>query len=129
VDVDVHLRPEQDDVLRAIPRLKEELSVNVELASPADFIPLPRGWEERSLVAERGRRLRFLHFDPYSQPLAKLERDHVRDREDVRSLVERGLVEPGQLRAFFAEIEPQLYRFPAIDPEAFRDRVAALSPA
>ena len=27
-----------------------------------------------------------------------------------------GLVEPGRLRELFAEIEPELYRFPAIDP-------------
>src|SRR5919198_2753527 len=46
LDVDVKLEPEQDEVLRAIPALKEELSVNVELASPADFLPLPQGWRE-----------------------------------------------------------------------------------
>lgn len=115
--------PEQDSVLRAIPALKNELAVNVELAAPGDFIPVPAGWEERSLVAERGRRLAFFHFDPYAQALAKLERGHARDREDVRALVARGLVEPGRLLQYFQEIEPQLYRFPAIDPPAFRSRV------
>jgi hypothetical protein len=115
--------PEQDAVLRAIPRLKDELSINVELASPAEFIPLPAGWEDRSLQAERGRRLSFFHFDPYSQALAKLERDHARDRADVRALVRSGLVDPLRLGAYFEEIEPLLYRFPAIDPPAFRTRV------
>jgi hypothetical protein len=38
LDVDIKLEPEQDEVLRAIPLIKEELAVNVELASPADFI-------------------------------------------------------------------------------------------
>jgi uncharacterized nucleotidyltransferase DUF6036 len=115
--------PEQDSVLRAIPGLKDELSINVELASPGDFIPLPAGWEERSLPAEQRRRLSFRHFDPYSQALAKLERDHARDREDVRALVASGLVDPPRLRDYFDEIEPLLYRFPAIDPRAFRARV------
>jgi hypothetical protein len=123
VDVDLKLLPDQDGVLRAIPRLKNELSVNVELASPGDFIPLPAGWEERSLPAEQGRKLGFYHFDPYSQALAKLERDHALDREDVRAFFASGLVEPARLLACFEEIEPLLYRFPAIDPPGFRARV------
>ena len=123
IDVDLKLVPEQDAVLRAIPGLKDELQVNVELAAPGDFIPLPAGWEERSLLAEQGGRLAFYHFDPYAQTLAKLERDHARDRDDVRALIRSGLVDPERLSRYFEEIEPQLYRFPAIDPPAFRERV------
>jgi hypothetical protein len=41
----------------------------------------------------------------------------------VRAMLERGLVEPGRLRACFAEIEPQLYRFTAIEPSDFRRAV------
>jgi uncharacterized nucleotidyltransferase DUF6036 len=123
IDVDLKLIPEQDAVLRAIPGLKDELQVNVELAAPGDFIPLPAGWEERSLLAEQGRRLAFYHFDPYAQALAKLERDHARDRDDVRALIRSGLVNTERLCGYFDEIEPQLYRFPAIDPPAFRERV------
>ena len=48
IDVDIRLEPEDDAILRALPRLKDELRLNVELASPADFIPLPSGWQERS---------------------------------------------------------------------------------
>jgi hypothetical protein len=84
---------------------------------------LPAGWEERGVLAERGRRLSFHHFDPYSQALSKLERDHTRDREDVQAFLASGLVDPGRLRAYFEEIEPLLYRFPAIDPPAFRARL------
>jgi hypothetical protein len=123
IDVDLKLVPEQDSVLRAIPRLKNELQVNVEFASPGDFIPLPEGWEERSPLAERGKRLTFRHFDPYSQALAKLERDHARDRADVRALITTGLVDPDRLWSYYREIEPELYRFPAIDPAALRARV------
>jgi hypothetical protein len=115
--------PEQDSVLRAIPRLKNELQVNVELASPGDFIPLPAGWEERSPIAERRSRLTFRHFDPYSQALAKLERDHARDRTDVRALISTGLVDPEHLWSYYQEIEPELYRFPAVDPPSLRARV------
>jgi hypothetical protein len=38
-------------------------------------------------------------------------------------MLERGLVEADRLRSAFDEIEPQLYRFPAIDPSDFRRRV------
>lgn len=125
VDVDVAFDPEHDDVLRALPRLKDDLRINVELASPGDFIPLPAGWVDRSPFVAREGRLTFRHFDPYAQALAKLERGHRHDLEDVRALSDRSLVEPSRLRAHFDEIEPALYRFPAIDPATFRRAVEA----
>jgi Nucleotidyltransferase of unknown function (DUF6036) len=123
IDVDVVFVPESDALLRALPRLKEQLRLNVELASPADFVPLPEGWEERSLFVAREGRLTFRHFDPYSQALSKLERGHGRDLGDVRAMIERGLVDAARLLDTFDEIEPRLYGFPAIDPPAFRRRV------
>ena len=123
IDVDVTFVPEQDAVLRALPRLKDELSINVELVSPADFVPLPRGWEERSVFVSREGRLTYYHFDPYSQALAKLERAHSQDLEDVRSMLAAGLVERDDALQRFREIEPALYRYPAVDPESFRRRV------
>jgi hypothetical protein len=125
IDVDIVFLPEQDGVLRAIPRLKDELRVNVELVSPADFLPVPEGWEDRSVFVAREGQLSFYHFDPYAQALAKIERAHAQDIEDVRELVARGLVDPARARTYFEEIEPELYRFPALDPRSLRDRVDA----
>jgi hypothetical protein len=125
VDVDIRLEPEGGDLLRELAALKNQLQINVELASPADFIPLPEGWRERSpFVAQEGTVV-FRHFDPLSQALAKLERDHPRDRTDVEALLDAGLVERDRLLEAFEEIEPELYRFPAIDPRSFRARVEA----
>ena len=92
----------------------------MELASPADFIPLPDGWRERSLSVAREGPVTFRHFDLYSQALAKLERGHARDVADLQEMLDRGLVQREQLRTYFSEIEPQLYRFPAIDAAGFR---------
>ena len=39
IDADILMVPEQDSLYRALPRLKEELQLNVEIASPAHFIP------------------------------------------------------------------------------------------
>jgi hypothetical protein len=126
LDVDLKLVPETDDLLRVLSRLKNDLAINVELASPADFIPLPDGWEERSVFVAREGSVTFRHFDPYSQALSKLERGHDQDLEDVQALVERGLVERAHLRSYFEEIEPSLYRFPALDPPSFRAAVERL---
>jgi hypothetical protein len=123
IDVELLLAPERDGVLRAIPRLKEELRINVKLASPADFIPVPAGWEDRSLFAAREGRLSLFHYDPYSQALAKLERAHSLDLADVQAMVERELVDPARALRYFEEIEPELYRYPAVDPRAFRRSV------
>ena len=123
LDVDILLIPEQETVLRAVTRLKDELEVNVELASPRDFIPVPDGWEDRSIFAAREGRLSFYHFDPYAQALAKIERGHAQDLEDVHALVERGLVDPSRALAYFDEAEEELYRYPAVDAASLRRRV------
>ncbi|MDQ3379208.1 MAG: hypothetical protein M3546_02650 [Actinomycetota bacterium] len=123
IDVDIELAPDTEALLRALPRLKNELRINVEMASPSSFIPLPAGWEDRSPFVGREGRLSFYHFDLYCQALSKLERAHRQDLEDVRSMLERQLVEPARVLAYFDEIAPELYRFPAIDPPAFRRRV------
>jgi hypothetical protein len=126
VDVDILPVPEQESVLRAVPRLKDELRVNVELASPRDFIPVPAGWEDRSVFAAREGRLTFYHFDPYSQVLAKVERNHDQDLVDIRAMIERDLVDAARALKYLTEIEPELYRYPAIDPSAFRRRAEEL---
>ncbi len=40
-------------------------------------------------------------------------------------MIDRDLVEPGHLRDLYEDIEPELYRYPAIDPKAFRQRLSA----
>jgi hypothetical protein len=120
IDVDIKLKPETDRLFRAIPSLKESLQLNVELASPADFIPELPGWEERSPFIEREGRLAFYHYDFHAQALAKVERGHTQDVADVREMLRRGLVTPERLRALFEAAVPQLYRYPAVDPASFR---------
>ncbi|HEX2223337.1 MAG TPA: DUF6036 family nucleotidyltransferase [Thermoanaerobaculia bacterium] len=127
VDIDIKLDPERDEVFRAIPKLKDQLQVNVELASPDGFIPPLPGWQERSAFIAREGRLSFYHYDFYSQALAKIERGHSQDLSDVREMLDRGLVEPKELLRRFEEIEPGLYRYPAVDPVSFRRAVEEIS--
>ncbi len=106
-----------------IPLLKEELRINVELASPADFIPMPASWEDRSLFIASEGKIAFYHFDPYAQALAKVERSHAQDLEDVQALIRMGLVDRRRALEYFQRIELDLYRYPAIDPRSFRRAV------
>ncbi len=128
IDIDLVMRPESDAMLRAIPMLKERLRLNVELASPDQFIPVPQGWEERSPVFVRLGRVTFRHYDFSAQALSKLERGHARDVADVAAMRARGLIDPDEIRRQFALIEGELYRFPAIDPASFRRAVDAVFP-
>ena len=120
IDIDLKIVPEDDALFRAIPDLKDALQVNVELASPDDFIPVAEGWQTRSrFIAQEGP-LTFLDYDLVAQALAKIERGHEQDRRDVEAMIRLGLVTGVDLRHSFAAIEPQLYRYPAIDPAAFQ---------
>lgn len=123
IDVDFVMRPDDDAILRSIPELKETLHINVELASPADFIPVPSGWEDRGLFIAQIGRVGFYHFDLYAQALAKVERGHTQDLEDVRAMLAMKLVERARVLEYFERMEPDLYRFPAIDPASFRRAV------
>lgn len=123
IDVDLRFEPTQDALFRAIPALKEELQINVELASPEDFIPVRPGWESRSMFVEQVGKLSFYHFDLCAQALAKLERSHSQDVADVREMLDRGLVKPDAALDYFSRIEAELYRYPAIHPPTFRRAV------
>ena len=128
IAIDLVMRPEPDAMLRAIPSLKERLKVNVELASPDQFIPVPPGWEDRSPVINRLGQVTFHHYDFAAQALAKIERGHGRDLADVDAMLTRGLISGPEVRATFTRMDPELYRFPAIDPPSFRQAVDAVIP-
>jgi hypothetical protein len=114
------LVPEREELLRAIPSLKERLQINVELAAPSDFIPVMERWEERSPFAMQAGWLTVRHFDLYAQALSKIERGTPQDVEDVRAMLERKLVEPARLTEYFEAILPLLYRYPALGEKKFR---------
>lgn len=120
VDVDLKADPEPQGFFEAIAVLKDELSINIELASPSDFIPeLPR-WRDRCIFICHQGKLDFHHYDPYSQALSKLERGHTRDLTDVAAMRHAELIQSDLLLEYFYSIESQLIRYPAIDPSSFK---------
>ncbi len=129
IDVDVKADPEPVGFFESLPSLKDKLDINIELASPDLFVPPLNGWQSRSPFIARHGLLDFHHFDFYSQALAKIERDHPRDRHDVCSMVKTQLVQLPRLRELFLEIVPNLIRYPAIDAVKLRERVLDLCDA
>jgi hypothetical protein len=126
VDIDMKIVPKSDPVLRALPELKEQFRLNVELVSPADFLPELPGWQDRSPFIVREGSISYFHYDPYAQALSKIERGHDQDMRDVARAIADGLVERARLMELFESIAPGLYRFPAVDPRTFRRAVEAV---
>jgi hypothetical protein len=123
IDVDIKGDPEPAGFFEALAALKEELDINVELASPDQFIPPLPGWRERSPLIARCGSVVFRHYDLYGQALAKLQRRHDRDMSDVRSMAEARLIDRELLQRLFDAIEPDLTRYPGIDAATFRASV------
>lgn len=123
IDIDLKIIPETDELLRSLSELKERLQINIKLASPDDFIPELPGWQERSRFVRQEGKLSFYHYDFYAQALAKIERRHKFDLDDVDNLINNGLVEPDPLLEMFSRIEGELHRYPELDPKTFRAAV------
>lgn len=123
VDVDIRLDPEPPGIFQAIAKLKQELNVNIELASPQDFLPPLPGWRDRSVfIGKRGQVL-FYHYDFTAQALSKLSRGFDRDMNDVQAMYEQQLFSLEVLRSSFEAIAPELIRFPSLNPDTLRSRV------
>ena len=123
IDVVLKFDPEPAGVFDAIPALKRDLAINVELACPADFLPPLEQWRERSRYIGKYGHLEVYHYDFVSQALSKLERGHAKDLLDVTEMLRRKLVTADEMLAHAEAIRPQLKRYPAVDEESFIRRV------
>ncbi len=123
VDVDIRLDPEPPGIFQAIAKIKQELNINIELASPQDFLPPLPGWRERSVFIGKQGKISFYHYDFTAQALSKLSRGFDRDRDDVQAMYEQRLFSLRELRDCFEAIAPELLRFPSLDPDLLRSRV------
>jgi hypothetical protein len=128
IDISYEVADEHEgEFAQVIRRLKDELQINVEQASPGDFIPLPSGWKERAKHVGRFGQVDVFHFDLYSSALSKIERGREGDYQDVMSLLRSGQIEMGELRQAFDNIMPRLERESLKrNPEKFRRNFAVV---
>jgi hypothetical protein len=123
VDIDIRLDPEPPGIFQAIAKLKQTLDINIELASPQDFLPPLPGWRERSIFIGRQGAISFYHYDFTAQALAKLSRGYDRDTFDVQAMYAQKLFSLEELRHCFDAIEPELIRYPSLDPDLLRNKI------
>lgn len=95
--IDIDMAGDMDEIFSEIPRIKNEMDINIELAKPTDFVPGLPGESDRHLRIGAFGPVTFFHFDPYAQAFSKLVRAHGTDIEDVKALANRGLVDPDAL--------------------------------
>lgn len=123
VDVDIRLDPEPPGIFQAIAKLKQELNINIELASPQDFLPPLPGWRDHSTFIGKRGQISFYHYDFRSQALSKLSRGFDRDLKDVQAMYEQNLFSLRELQECFEAITPELIRFPSLNSDTLRNRV------
>lgn len=123
VDIDLLLDPEPPAGFATLKALKDHLDLNVEQASPADFIPELPGWRERSEWIARHGSVDYYHYDLYSQALAKIARSFERDLSDVDAMLGNGKIDPDRLCALFDDIRPSMERYPRLDEDAFAENL------
>jgi len=108
------------------------LGVDLVWESPADVIPLPVGWEERSRPAMigqggTGNALELRHFDPYSVVLRLIARGDEPDYVAALEYVLHGWVEPARLEGLLGEVVPRMTNQTlAQDPAEFRRKFKGL---
>ena len=129
LDIDVVIEAtNEDEMVTAIRRLVEQMQINIEFASPADFIPVPVQWMAHSRYIGRYGQIDAFYYDFYSLVLSKISRGSDRDLIDVKLLVQQQLITLDELDAAYKEILPRVGKRPYInlDPQKFAERYATV---
>lgn len=127
LDIDVAIEADdEDELVTAIRRIVQQRQINVEFASPGDFIPLPSQWAAQAKYVGRYGSVDVFYFDFYSLALSKISRGSDRDLIDVKLLIQHKLITLDELDTAFQEILPRMGRRPYInlDPQKFASRYA-----
>jgi hypothetical protein len=125
VDIDVQVGgTNEGELIVAIQRLIQQMQINIEFASPADFMPLPSDWEMHAQYVGRYGEIDVFYFDFYSIALSKIERGNSRDIADVRLLVQQKIIILDELDVAYQEVLAQLGqgRYPKVTPQRFSER-------
>jgi len=128
-DIDIKVSgANEGELIVAVQRLIQQMQINVEFASPADFIPLPSEWEIHAQYVGRYGEVDVFYFDFYSIALSKIERGNSRDIEDVKLLVQQGMITLDELDRAYQEVLAQLGKgkYPRVTPQRFSERYNAI---
>ena len=104
LDIDIQITIDPTNLTAQIAQLKQRMNINIEFASPGDFIPLPAQWEARSQFIKRYDQVDVFYFDWYSIALSKMQRANRQDVVDVQLLVRQGFVDIGELDLLYQDV-------------------------
>jgi hypothetical protein len=116
----------EDEMVTAIRRIVDQAQINVEFASPEDFIPIPAQWMAQARYVGRYGLVDVFYFDFYSLALSKIARGTDRDLIDVKLLIQQKVITLEGLDAACNEVLPRMGKRPYInlDPQHFAERYA-----
>jgi type II secretory pathway component PulJ len=114
------------DLEQNIRALKNELDVNVEPASPADFLPIPRTILDRSRYIGREGRLEVYYYHLPSQVIAKAARGLEQDLRDAERLITAGEVAWSDVEETWKEISASRTVWIRYEPEEIEKRLELL---
>lgn len=128
LDVDYVARADDpralSDFERELPVLKEQLDINVEPASPTDFMPVAANPLDHSRYMRSYGLIAVYHYA--SLALAKVARTAERDLEDVELLVRTGVVSWEAVELAWAEARAQETGWLRHTPAQVGERMAAM---
>ncbi len=104
LDIDIQITADPANLTAQVAQLKQQLNINIEFASPGDFIPLPTQWETRSQFIKRYNQVDVFYFDWYSIALSKMQRANRQDVVDVQLLVRQGFVNVVELDILYQDV-------------------------
>jgi hypothetical protein len=127
-DIDVEIA--SGDMYQIIGQIKQQLNLNVEFASPGDFIPLPKNWQQFSRFVARYGKVDVFYFDFTSIALSKIDRSSARDIQDVILLIQSNTITLQQLDQAAQEIAAQMGKgaYKRLDSQAFLGRYQVIRP-
>jgi hypothetical protein len=132
LDIDIQITVDPANLTAQIAQLKQQLNMNIEFASPGDFIPLPAQWEARSQFIKRYDQVDVFYFDWYSIALSKMQRANRQDVVDVQLLVRQRCVDVTELDLLYQDVLDKIGRppfdrlFPNLLQQQFSQRYQAV---
>jgi hypothetical protein len=121
---DIDLEVASGDMYQIIQQLKGQLNINVEFASPRDYLPLPHNWQSLSRYVGRYGTIDVFYFDFYSLALSKIARANSRDLQDVVLLLQQQVITLADLDRAAQEVAAQMGKghYKRFDPNDFLAR-------
>lgn len=132
LDIDIQITADPTNLTAQIAQLKQRLNMNIEFASPGDFMPLPAHWEARSQFIKRYNQVDAFYFDWYSIALSKAQRVNPQDMVDLQLLVQKGFIDVIELDKLYQDVlnkignPPYDRLFPNLSQQKFSQRYQAI---